>query len=298
MATATAGSRKRTPTSSGFVFHDVSWDDYEAMLRIVGERPIRVIYDQGQMEIFMPIVRARQRCLSPRSHGGHADRRTRCRRRGRRTTTHKRQDLGKGAEPDECYWFGDNARHMRGKRQLDLNRDPAPDLIIEVDVTRTSLDRLKIFAAMGVPEVWRSTGRSLQFLHLQADGTYQPRTTSRSFPTLPVSSVAQFLKEVADRRHRPTWIRSFRAFVREKVVPGQRPNGRSMSVTRPAHDRKASASVGSGVRSGRNGARSSRGGRPSTRSATSSAVAGASCKPARLCPVATIRFATPGAVPM
>ena len=73
---------------------------------------------------------------------------------------------------------------MRGKRQLDLNRDPAPDLIIEVDVTRTSLDRLKIFAALGVPEVWRSTGRSLQFLHLQADGTYQARTTSRNFPTL------------------------------------------------------------------------------------------------------------------
>ena len=59
------------------------------------------------------------------------------------TTTHKREDLGKGAEPDKCYWFGDNARHMRGKRQLDLNRDPAPDLVIEVDVTRTSLDRLE-----------------------------------------------------------------------------------------------------------------------------------------------------------
>ena len=54
MATATAGSRKRTPTSSGFVFHDVTWDDYEAMLRIVGDRPIRVTYDQGTMEIFMP----------------------------------------------------------------------------------------------------------------------------------------------------------------------------------------------------------------------------------------------------
>ena len=141
------------------------------------------------------------------------------------TTTLKRQDLDRGVEPDKCFWFGANARRIRGKRRLDLNRDPAPDLIIEVDVTRTSLDRLKIFAALGVPEVWRSTGRSLQFLHLQADGTYQARTTSRSFPGLTVTSVAQFLKQgrTADSTD---WIRSFRAFVIEKLVPGRGPNGR------------------------------------------------------------------------
>jgi Uma2 family endonuclease len=225
MSTAAASSRKRTPAPSGFVFHDVTWDDYEAMLRIVGERRIRVIYDQGEMEIFMPtfghdndaFLLGHLVCILAEELDVDFE--------GGGTTTHKRKDLGKGAEPDECYWFGVNARHMRGKRQLDLTRDPAPDLIIEVDVTRTSLDRLKIFAAMGVPEVWRSTGRSLQFLHLQADGTYQARTTSRNFPTLPVSSVAQFLKDgrTADKR---VWIRSFRAFVREKVVPGQRPDGR------------------------------------------------------------------------
>jgi Uma2 family endonuclease len=225
MATATAGSRKRTPTSSGFVFYDVTWDDYERMLGMVGDRPIRVIYDQGTMEIFLPtsehdsdsyhlgrMVDMLTEELEISVQGGD-------------TTTHKRQDLGKGAEPDKCYWFGKNARRMRGKRQLDLSRDPAPDLVIEVDVTRTSLDRLKIFAAMRVPEVWRSTSRALQFLHLQADGTYQPRPTSRNFPSLHASTVAQFLKEgrTADST---TWIRSFRTFVREKIIPGHRPNGR------------------------------------------------------------------------
>jgi Uma2 family endonuclease len=225
MATATAGSRRRTPASSGFVFYDVSWRDYEAMLRIVGDRPIRVTYDQGTMEIFMPsfghdsdanslgrMVEMLTEELDVDVEGGD-------------TTTHKRKDLGKGAEPDKCYWFGDNARHMRGKRQLDLDRDPPPDLIIEVDVTRTSLDRLKIFAAMRVPEVWRSTGRSLQFLHLQADGTYQPRPASRYFPALTITAVAQFLKD-GRTTDKPTWIRSFRAFVREKVAPGRGPNGR------------------------------------------------------------------------
>jgi Uma2 family endonuclease len=224
MATATAGSRKRTPTSSGFIFHDVSWDDYEAMLRIVGDGHIRVTYDQGTMEIFMP------------SYGHNSDAYLLGRMvdmlteeleisvQGGDTTTHKREDLGKGAEPDKCYWLRKNARRMSGKRQLDLTREPVPDLIIEVDVTRTSLDRLKIFAAMGVPEVWRSTSRSLQFLHLQADETYQPRTASRYFPALSAASVAQFLKD-ARTADKPTWIRFFRPFVREKVVPGRRPNG-------------------------------------------------------------------------
>ena len=140
------------------------------------------------------------------------------------TTTHKRQDLDKGAEPDKCYWFGDNARRMRGKRQLDLNRDPAPDLVIEVDVTRTSLDRLKIFAAMGVPEVWRSTGRSLQFLHLQADGTYQARTTSRNFPTLHGLIGRSIPQAGADRRLDGL----------DPVIPGLRPRE---DRSRPATER-------------------------------------------------------------
>ncbi len=225
MATASAGPRRRTtPAAAGIVFHDATWDDYESMLKLVGDRPIRVLYDRGEMEVYMP------------SYGHNHDAFLRGRMvdvlaeelrvsyRGGDTTTHKRADLDKGAEPDKCYWFGEKARQMSGKVRLDLPRDPPPDLVVEVDVTRTSLARLPIFAAMEVPEVWRSTGRSLQFLHLQEDGTYQARPFSRNFPALPVARVAQFLKEgrTADSTD---WIPAFRAFVREKVVPGRR-NGR------------------------------------------------------------------------
>ncbi len=225
MATATGRSSGRTPAESGVVFYGVTWNDYEAMLRIVGERPVRVTYDRGTMEIFKTsfghnndahrlgrVVNLLTEELDVSVVGGG-------------TTTLKRQDLDRGAEPDQCYWLRDNARRVRGKRRLDLNRHLAPDLIIQVDVARRSLDRLDVFAALGVPEVWRSRGRSVQFLHLRADGTYQARTTSRNFPSLPVASIAQFFK--AGRTADSTaWTRSFRAFVREKVVRGQRPNGR------------------------------------------------------------------------
>ena len=94
MATATTGSRRRAVATTGFLFHDVTWDDYEAMLRIVGERRIRVTYDQGTMEVFMPsfghdndayllgcMVDCSQRSSEIDMEGGG-------------TTTHKRQDPG------------------------------------------------------------------------------------------------------------------------------------------------------------------------------------------------------------
>jgi len=98
-----------------------------------------------------------------------------------------------------------------------LNVDPAPDLVIEVDVTHGSLDRLKVFSALGVPEVWRYDGRTLQFLHRQTKGTYRARAYSRNFPTLPVDVAAQFLERgrIGDKT---AWIRSFRNWIREHLL--------------------------------------------------------------------------------
>jgi Uma2 family endonuclease len=203
--------------SSGVVFHDVTWADYEAQLRIVGDRPIRVTYEQGTMEVFMPSF-------------GHEDDAYRLGRmvdtlteeldipvKAGRTTTYKRQDLDRGAEPDQCYWFGEDARRMVGKRQLDLSVDPAPTLAIEVDVTQSSLDRMEIFAVLGIPEVWHLTAGSFRFLHLQPDGSYMERDRSRAFPTLPSAEVSRFLEQ--GRAGEDTaWVRSFRAYVREALV--------------------------------------------------------------------------------
>jgi Uma2 family endonuclease len=210
-----------TPTP-GVVFEDVTWDDYEAMLRIVRERPIRVIYDRGRMEVFMPSF-------------GHEDDAHLLGRmvdtltdelnipvKAGRTTTHKRRDLDRGAEPDQCYWFGENARRMIGKCQLDLEIDTPPDLVIEVDITSSSLERLPIFAAMGISEVWRLAGQQLVFLHLQPDGTYQARDQSRNFPVVPVAEIARFL-DLGRSDEQTAWVRSFRAYVRDHWVP--RPQG-------------------------------------------------------------------------
>jgi hypothetical protein len=87
---------------------------------------------------------------------------------------------------------------------------------VEVDVTRGSLDRLKVFSALGVPEVRRCDGRALQFLQRQNRGTYWARAYSRSFPILPVAQANRFL-ELGRASDKNAWIRSIRKWVREHL---------------------------------------------------------------------------------
>ena len=91
--------------------------------------------------------------------------------KGAGSTTFKREDLERGLEPDSCFYLA-NERRIRGKRELDLTIDPPPDLAIEIDITSSSLDRQGIYAALGVPEIWRFDGESLRVYQLQPDGTY------------------------------------------------------------------------------------------------------------------------------
>jgi Uma2 family endonuclease len=130
--------------------------------------------------------------------------------------TCRRQDLEHGFEPDECYWI-ENEPQIRGRDDIDLTRDPPPDLILEVEMSRSFVDRLAIAARLGVPEVWRWDGETLRILLLGADGEYRESQRSRMLPFLPIAEFARFL-------HRDTsqsdtkWLQSFRTWVREQKV--------------------------------------------------------------------------------
>jgi hypothetical protein len=91
-------------------------------------------------------------------------------------------------------------------------------LAIEVDVMRSCLDRMGIYAALGVPELWRFDGESLELCGLQADRTYALRTSSLSFPFLPLADVTRFLL-LGETMDETPWIRSFRDWVRAEVAP-------------------------------------------------------------------------------
>jgi Uma2 family endonuclease len=108
------------------------------------------------------------------------------------STTIRRKDREKGLEPDECYYFKDEKK-MRTRKRLNLKKDPPPELVVEVDVTRRSVDREPVYAGLGVPEVWRWDGRQLQCLELVA-GQYRPRERSLVFPFLAVGELTRFVK--------------------------------------------------------------------------------------------------------
>lgn len=92
------------------------------------------------------------------------------------STTFQREDLERGFEPDECYYVK-NAEWMRGKTEVNLDFDPPPDLTIEVDIKHSSLNRMSIFAAVGIPEVWRYDGEKL-VVYLLKNNEYQVSRTS------------------------------------------------------------------------------------------------------------------------
>src|SRR5262249_2852461 len=124
------------------------------------------------------------------------------------STTLRRRLKKKGIEADECFWIV-NAPRMAGKRKLDLGTDPPPDLAIEVDVTKSSMDRMGIYAALQVPEVWRLERDELSFNVLGADGEYSTATHSLAFPMITPGDLLTFLKKARHAANIHTVLREF-----------------------------------------------------------------------------------------
>ena len=84
---------------------------------------------------------------------------------------------------------------MRGRKRLDMKKDPPPELVVEIDITSRSIDREPIYAVLGVPEIWRYDGRKLQCLHLKENG-YVIRKHSLAFPFLEPALLQNFLRRL------------------------------------------------------------------------------------------------------
>ncbi|WP_439623043.1 Uma2 family endonuclease [Gemmata sp.] len=126
--------------------------------------------------------------------------------------THHRGDIEKGFEPDECYYI-QNWRKVSGFREIDFTKDPPPDLAVEVEVSRTVLPRLPLYAAFKIPEVWRWDGEHLTILLLRPDGTYRESSVSLALPTVPWPEFIAFLR-LPDTVAYAEFDRQVRAWVR------------------------------------------------------------------------------------
>ena len=118
-------------------------------------------------------------------------------------------------EPDECYYI-QNESKIRGRDEVDLSVDPPPDLAVGIDVTSSSIDRLEIYAALGVPEVWRFDGIRLQVFELGSDGCYVAVNHSVAFPSVPLEKITDHLNR-RNETDELTWSRMFREWVRNLI---------------------------------------------------------------------------------
>ncbi len=199
----------------------VSWATYQAFLDEVESegRHFRHTYDRGRLEVMtrsgeheVPkelmgsfVVVLAEEMNRPLFMGG--------------ALTFDREDVDRGIEPDQCYCI-DNEPKVRGNFRIDLRRDPSPDLFIEIEVSRTILDRLEVLAALRVAEVWRYTGKKVLVGLLQPDGAYQWGDRSPSFPGISIGELARFVKMARTNDH-VSVIRAFRAWVREQLAPAK-----------------------------------------------------------------------------
>ncbi len=199
------------------VVHGVNWQTYEKALATFENRPLRITYDRGNLELLSPLPSHEvYKCFFLRLLDNLSDEldfgMKAC-----GSTTFRREDLDRGLEPDECFYLA-NLSRVHNWARIDLSEDSPPDLAVEVDTTHSSLDRTAIYAALEVPELWRFDGESLQ-AYQWVDGEYVRLARSVAFPYLPLDEAVALLHQsitIADDRELRKKLRSW---IRDRVVP-------------------------------------------------------------------------------
>jgi len=198
------------------VLNQVSWQTFINLLNDLGDnRVIRLYYDQGVLEIMTPLGEHENNnrfieCLI----GVIADElNLNLKRFG--SLTLKREELLKGAEPDSCYYLN-NEPLVRHKQNIDLASDPPPDLVLEIDITSSSLDKQAIYAAFEIPELWRYNGQKLEvFILDKTTQFYHKSTQSLHFPWLPLEIIPQYIRQSL-RDGETATLKEFRTWVGEQ----------------------------------------------------------------------------------
>lgn len=202
------------PPGQRVLLHDVSWQDFEAILEELGEhRSARVAYDNGTLEIMTPLPEheINKELISDLIKALLEELDVDFCSLG--STTFKNQMMQNGIEPDNCFYIQHEA-DIRGKDILDLTTDPPPDLALEIDIT--SRTHPSIYQVLGVPELWRFERGKLQINILQA-GKYVESDTSPTFPNPSLKAVIlQSLKRYKTQGRNKT-LKAFRVWVREQI---------------------------------------------------------------------------------
>jgi Uma2 family endonuclease len=202
------------PPGHQLLLKNVSWQQFQDILESLGEsRSARLSYSQGTLEIMTPLpeheddkviigdfVKAilEEMDIEFRSLG---------------STTFENEAMKQAVEPDDCFYIQNETR-IRGKKRLNLEIDPPPDLAIEIDIT--SRTKFNNYEELRVAELWRYNGRKLEINILQS-GRYVQSDTSLAFPNLLIANALHDFVEQSKISGRNATMKAFRAWVREQL---------------------------------------------------------------------------------
>ncbi len=111
-----------------------------------------------------------------------------------------------GIEPD-YYFYINNWQAVCGKKRIDWQNDPPPDLVIEIDVT--SYSDVQDYLPYRVPEIWLYKKQQLLIYRLQG-ANYQVQTQSLYFPDFDLQSAIARCVEIAYKRNTSAAIRDLK----------------------------------------------------------------------------------------
>jgi Uma2 family endonuclease len=180
------------------LLHDVAWKDYVLVREVLDGPGVRMTYFRGVLELMSPSPEHElwkkniARLVELYAHIKRIEL------HGYGSTTFKEKTKQRGAEPDECY--------LIGKKLADL-----PEIVLEVIHTSPLIDKLDVYAGMGISEIWifRDGAFSIHVLD-RVQGRYETRSSSPLLPGLDFATVAR----LAVREDTPQALREFEAYVR------------------------------------------------------------------------------------
>ena len=214
LATATLA-----PAEERVVLRNISWQTYQRLLsETVNVVSTRFFYDEGNLEIMvvhaghewpndtlLDLAKfAALETIGDFVCTGHM--------------TCIREDLAKGFEPDSSFYLR-RADEVRGRDKIDVAKDPPPELIVEVDITSSSLNHSPLYAAVGILEIWRFDGQRVRFHRLEG-GEYHEIELSVALPPMTAAQATIFVERKGHQRA-GEWERAVRQWIRSRTVASE-----------------------------------------------------------------------------
>jgi Uma2 family endonuclease len=194
------------------ILDNISWETYQRLMEERGERPKpRYAYDRGRLEIMVSSYEHENLKHDLATLVEVIAEELGIDIVGAASTTFQREDLAQGFEPDASFYVQQAAR-IRGQKRIDLDTDPPPELVIEIDITHPSLNKFPIFAGLGIPEVWRYHKQALTIFKLE-DESYRAQEASEIFLGLTSADLTRLIAE-SQQMKRTEWLRNVREWTR------------------------------------------------------------------------------------